>query len=231
MWARLFRAGATELFAALENVSEPPCRLWTQDLYGARTRFVGAVHGFAGNVVPVLRGRQLLSAEEQSQWSRCVRETIARDGAAWERLGELAVECRTPEPDRPVPLVQHCHGAPGIVNCLAAAPDPALDELLIAAGELTWAAGPLAKGANLCHGTAGNGYAFLKLFGRTQDVLWLERARAFACTRSRRANEICWNSAVVATRFGLEIWVWRSFCGPASRPTTRFRRRTFSEAN
>ena len=52
--------------------------------------------------------------------------------------------------------------------------------MLIAAGELTWAAGPLKKGANYCHGTAGNGYALLKLFTRTQDSRWLERARAFA---------------------------------------------------
>ena len=55
-----------------------------------------------------------------------------------------------------------------------------LDELLRAGGELTWRAGPLRKGANLCHGTAGNGYAFLELFERTGDELWLERARAFA---------------------------------------------------
>jgi hypothetical protein len=52
--------------------------------------------------------------------------------------------------------------------------------LLRAGGELTWRAGPLAKGANLCHGTAGNGYAFLALLERTGDELWLERARAFA---------------------------------------------------
>jgi hypothetical protein len=32
----------------------------------------------------------------------------------------------------------------------------------------------------LCHGTAGNGYAFLALFTRTGDELWLERARTFA---------------------------------------------------
>jgi DUF1680 family protein len=58
--------------------------------------------------------------------------------------------------------------------------DEPIDDLLLAAGELTWTAGPLAKGANLCHGTAGNGYAFLKLFERTGDQLWLDRARAFA---------------------------------------------------
>lgn len=42
------------------------------------------------------------------------------------------------------------------------------------------AAGPLRKGSNLCHGTGGNGYAFLKLFRRTGDAKWLDRARAFA---------------------------------------------------
>jgi hypothetical protein len=52
--------------------------------------------------------------------------------------------------------------------------------LLIAGGELTWRAGPLAKGPGLCHGTAGNGYALLKLFERTGNELWLDRARAFA---------------------------------------------------
>jgi DUF1680 family protein len=56
-----------------------------------------------------------------------------------------------------------------------------LDEQLArAGGELTWRAGPLRKGANLCHGTAGNGYAFLALLDRTGDERWLTRARAFA---------------------------------------------------
>ena len=78
--------------------------------------------------------------------------------------------------------MQWCHGAPGVVASLAAlAPgDDEHSRLLLAGGELTWRAGPLAKGAGLCHGTAGNGYAFLALFERTGDELWLERARAFA---------------------------------------------------
>jgi hypothetical protein len=53
-------------------------------------------------------------------------------------------------------------------------------DLALAAGELTWRAGPLRKGPGLCHGTAGNGYAFLALFEKTGDELWLTRARAFA---------------------------------------------------
>jgi lantibiotic modifying enzyme len=77
---------------------------------------------------------------------------------------------------------QWCHGAPGIVASLSeiAPGDDEHERLLLAGGELTWRAGPLAKGANLCHGTAGNGYAFLALFERTGDELWLQRARAFA---------------------------------------------------
>jgi Lanthionine synthetase C-like protein len=75
-----------------------------------------------------------------------------------------------------------CHGAPGIVASLAtlAPDDPEHDRLLRAGAELTWRAGPLAKGAGLCHGTAGNGYAFLALLDRSGNELWLERARAFA---------------------------------------------------
>jgi lantibiotic modifying enzyme len=90
--------------------------------------------------------------------------------------------------------VQWCHGAPGIVASLAAfAPDD--DEhgkLLRAGGELTWRAGPLTDKPGLCHGTAGNGYAFLALLERTGDEQWLERARAFAmhaATQVTRARE------------------------------------------
>ena len=87
---------------------------------------------------------------------------------------------------------QWCHGAPGMVSSLAslAPDDEQLSELLLAGGELTWQAGPLKEGANLCHGTAGNGYAFLKLFERTGDELWLERARRFAVHALDQAERI-----------------------------------------
>jgi hypothetical protein len=79
--------------------------------------------------------------------------------------------------------VQWCHGAPGIVTSFADFPpnrSPAMDALLLEAGEAVWRAGPLAKGPGICHGTAGNGYALLKLHRRTGEARWLERARAFA---------------------------------------------------
>ena len=78
--------------------------------------------------------------------------------------------------------MQWCHGAPGIVTALAGAEpgNAELTRILVAGGNLVWRAGPLRKGAGLCHGTAGNGFAFLALFHRTGDEVWLERARAFA---------------------------------------------------
>jgi lantibiotic modifying enzyme len=174
-WAELFRASAK----ALErNLIEGPqgCRLWDQQL-GRRRTYLGAGHGFAGNAGAILRGLELFPPRERTEWvERIVAATlvtVVRDGplANWPTgWSELKHDF----------LVQWCHGAPGFVTNLAALADPRLDGVLIAAGELIWAAGPLTKGAGLCHGTAGNGYAFLKLFRRTGDARWLERARAFA---------------------------------------------------
>ena len=57
---------------------------------------------------------------------------------------------------------------------------PAWDQLLLEAGELTWHAGPLAKGASIRHGTAGSVLAMQKLWRRFDDARWQDRARALA---------------------------------------------------
>jgi hypothetical protein len=150
--------------------------IWIQDLYGQTYQFVGAGHGFAGNAAALLAGTDLIGDEAPAIENRCAgilsALAIERDGLAqWpSRYGESWKHS-----------VQWCHGAPGMVISLAALPaDPRTDALLIAGGELTWAAGPLRKGPGLCHGTAGNAYALLALHKRTGDELWLTRARAFA---------------------------------------------------
>lgn len=178
-WAELFRTTAAHLWDQLERSQRYGCRYWTQELYGWRTTYLGAAHGFAGVALPLIRGRHLLPPGRWSNWERCIVETMER-GA--ERAGVLANWRLHFDDTRDAAkrLLQICHGAPGIVVCLADLPSRALDDLLVAAGEAIWAAGPLAKGSNLCHGTGGNGYAFLKLYRRTGDACWLERARAFA---------------------------------------------------
>jgi lanthionine synthetase-like protein len=122
----------------------------------------------------LIRGRALL--EDWAAWDAVIADTVTRTAV---REGDMA-NWRPELHGKDERIVQFCHGAPGFVVCLGDLPGHALDELLLAAGATTWAAGPLTKGPGLCHGTAGNGYAFLKLHARTGDSRWLERARAFA---------------------------------------------------
>ena len=153
--------------------------LWLQDLYGSKQQILGPAHGFVGDVLALAGGGLL----DDARRAELVERTVATLTKYARREDGLAQWPAALQPSRsPAIRTQWCHGAPGIVASLGSvAPhNQQLTELLLAGGELTWQAGPLAKGANLCHGTAGNGYAFLKLFERTGDELWLERARGFA---------------------------------------------------
>lgn len=179
-WADLFRQTAAKLWSQLQWSPEHGCHYWTQDLYGAQSTYLDAVHGFVATASPLIRGRRLLGHQDWAAWQACITTTISRTAI---RVGDQAswpthLVLPGGRPSRA--LMQFCHGAPGFVICLAEFPGAELDDLLLAAGRAVWAAGPLAKGSNLCHGTAGNGYAFLKLYQRTQEPMWLDRARAFA---------------------------------------------------
>src|SRR5262245_8530337 len=181
-WATLFLRQAERLWS--EWVETPEWGfLWTQQLYGTSQQWLGTVHGFVGNIQPLLRGAALLDQAKRERLYARVADTIAKTSSADETYANWPPFV-IPSPSAQVPvLVQYCHGAPGMVIALAALPshqEPAVDRLLEKGGELTWKMGPLTKGANLCHGTAGNGYAFLKLYRRSGERVWLDRARAFA---------------------------------------------------
>jgi hypothetical protein len=136
----------------------------------------------------LLRGWRWLEARQQSGIAAAIPQTLA--GTAEE--SEFGVNWpAVAAPGAPCQLVQICHGAPGIIAAVADSPfsTPDFERLLRSGGEFVWRAGPLAKGANLCHGTAGNGYAFLKLHKRTGDALWFDRARAFAMTAIAQCRE------------------------------------------
>jgi hypothetical protein len=182
-WAELYRRGVE----ALDHSRVDDGRggvTWVQDLYGRRGTYLGAVHGFAGIGFALIAGRDLIEPQAWRRWSAALARTLESTALH----GEAGVNWAPGVSATQVPmLVQVCHGAPGMIYGFAALEEP-IDDLLIAAGELVWRAGPLTKGANFCHGTDGNGYAFLKLFGRTGDQLWLDRARAFAIHAIDQSN-------------------------------------------
>jgi Lanthionine synthetase C-like protein len=139
--------------------------LWTQRLWDTSFRGIGTVHGLAGNVRALLQvddpRNEALRTESAAALSRAATR---EDGLAnWSGEGKL----------------QWCASAPGVVSV---ARDYLDEELLLAGAELVWRAGApgAEKGHGICHGTSGNGFALLAAFDRTQDELWLERARCFA---------------------------------------------------
>jgi len=177
------RRGSDYLRERLERCDEVDCRLWNIELYGEASRLLGAGHGFVGNVFPLLRSRALLDAGTVDSWECCIRNTVVRTAVRESGLANWCQSIGTARRGRTQMLVQQCHGAPGFVIGLASLMgrgDSGFDQLLIEAGELVWEAGPLRKYPGLCHGTAGNGYALLKLYRQSNDSKWLERARAFA---------------------------------------------------
>ena len=220
----MFRATAAKLWSQLQWSHEHECAYWTQDLYGRQSTYLDAVHGFVATASPLIRGRHLLDAPAWNDWQQCIVNTIQRT-ATWD--GAMAnwrtvVDTSAGQPPRL--LMQFCHGAPGFVVCLADMPDTDLDALLIAAGEATWAAGPLTKGSNLCHGTGGNGYALLKLFERTGDAMWLERARAFAMHAIAQMQADAQQYGQLRCSLwtgdpGLAIYLWDCLRGRAAFPT------------
>jgi len=198
-WRDLYLAQARLVLADLEDADHGP--LWTQSLYGRTLKFLGPVHGYAGNMLALLGRWDWLAEADQSRIRQAVPATLTSNAIR----GDLGVNWPPVVSADPVPtLVQHCHGAPGIVTALAdrQIASPELLALLEAGGELTWRAGPLAKGSNLCHGTGGNGFAFLKLHQLTGAPIWLDRARAFAMT----AIEQCRAARVEHGRGRYSLW-------------------------
>jgi Lanthionine synthetase C-like protein len=171
-WREAWRESAEALWARRDDEG-----LWTQRLYGQELRSLNPPHGLVGNVQALL---PLLDEKRRDALKRDSAAVLARTAVVEDGLANWPPRDRPtlPGPDGQI-RVQWCAGAPGVV---IAAADYLDEELLMAGAELTWHAGPhgMEKGPSICHGTAGNGHAFLKVFARTGDERWLDRARRFA---------------------------------------------------
>jgi len=191
-FAELWRASARELLNRQDTDG-----LWTQDLFDRHDRFIGAAHGFAGNILALKAAPEWLddAPAMEALAVATARAFAIEDGglASWHVVPGGYTNGKPPR-------CQWCHGSAGVVTSLStlAPGDDGHTALMTAGGELVWTAGPLAGNAGLCHGTAGNGFAFLALFERTGDELWLDRARAFAMhgldqvNRLRAENGLGW---------------------------------------
>src|SRR5580658_1654604 len=227
-WKELYLRSFEPLWEQWTYADEARCHLWSSSLYGVTEMRIGALHGFAANAYVMLRGCRLLQPARAAEMLRRIHETVHATAliegphANWpNNVGPT---------NRPKPLavvVQHCNGAPGVITCMADFRKDArwpIDGLLRQAGDLVWKAGPLAKFPVLCHGVAGSGYAFLKLYTRTGDDEWLNRARQFAmhaivqCERALarygQRKYSLWTGDL-----GLAIYLWDCVRGTAKFPT------------
>jgi hypothetical protein len=220
-WRGLYQAQAERLLADLEDTDHGP--LWTQILYGQTRRFLGPVHGYAGNMIALLRGWDWLSDDQRTRLRQAVPATLTANALR----GEMGVNWPAVVSDDPVPtLTQHCHGAAGMVTALADehVADAALTSLLTEGAGFVWRAGPLAKGSNLCHGTGGNGFAFLKLHQLTGEPIWLSRAHAFAMSsidqcRAARAEHGRGRYSLWTGDIGLACYLHECLAGSARFPS------------
>lgn len=195
-WRELCQAHITTLWEQWTWFDDYGAWLWEQDLYGKKRILLGAGHGWASNLYGLWRAEPLLDDRQYNQLRERTlsgikslalshAESPEQTSAGAINWPGLASQLSDPQPGDM--LLQWCHGAPGIICALQRADLPELDAWLYKGGLSILAAGAVNKGASLCHGTAGNGYALLYLHQRLQSKLpahlpaiqWLDHARRF----------------------------------------------------
>ncbi|RAL09518.1 lanthionine synthetase C family protein [Aspergillus homomorphus CBS 101889] len=159
---------------------------WKEDRYS-----LGAVHGIAGILVSLIACKpEELSNGTERNYLPLIAETItglcniciANNGHLPTSLPPHGSSRRSS------PLVQICHGSPGILNLLACARrngplvsdfwQPEWDKAIYLASERVWEEGILSKGGGICHGIAGNAMSLLLLHDSFQyDEDTMETAR------------------------------------------------------
>lgn len=182
-FSQSIRSGAAYMEERLQTHPDVDCEMWNIDLYGERSWLLGAGHGFVGNIFSIVKSSQVFDEADIGKWRERIVNTAVRTAERESGLANWRQSIGNARAGRTSMLVQQCHGAPGFIIALSSLMNSGYDEfdvLMLEAGELVWRAGPLNKYPGLCHGTPGNGYAFLKLFASTGDSMWLARARAFA---------------------------------------------------
>ncbi|KAK2760701.1 hypothetical protein FQN54_001936 [Arachnomyces sp. PD_36] len=141
--------------------------------------YLGAIHGVAG-ILTILLSCEPNELERDDQPSHnhlpLIAETITKlSTLCVSHNGHLPSSLPPRSTSRSSPLVQICHGTPGLLLLLAKARrnphivstywKPEWDEAIKLGTETVWNEGLLSKGGGLCHGIAGNAWPLLALHG------------------------------------------------------------------
>lgn len=162
--------------------------------YWHEKAYIGAAHGYAGILHCLLQARHYMTEE---QTNRLVKPTVDFvQQLQFAQTGNFPSSLSN-EDDR---LVHWCHGSPGVIHLLILAyqvfGDTKYLNAAVKSANDIWTRGLLKKGTykrfelaklyfsflpgfGICHGVAGNGYAFLRLFQLTHDQKYLYRAIKF----------------------------------------------------
>ena len=211
-WREAWQASADALWSRRDEEGR-----WTQRLHGEEYKGLGtrARAGRERAGAPATARRASAGGSSSERRARVLaRAAFVEDGLAnWayiERpeLPSAAGEIR----------LQWCAGAPGHRRRRGRLPRRGASARAAPSSSGRRDHRRLEKGAGICHGTAGNGYALLAAFGRTGDEQWLERARGVRRARARPGRAQC----EAATRSGPAASASRSSPPTASRAKTRY---------
>jgi eukaryotic-like serine/threonine-protein kinase len=144
-----------------------------------RITALGIAHGWAGGLYALLRWASATHRapaawvmEQLEELASCAQ--ISGRGAVWPRFRAQT---------DPSLEGTWCNGGTGLVFLwLLAAESCADDRFIRLAEDAGWSVAdrPFDRAVDLCCGSAGRAYAFLALYRRTGDSVWLNRAKRFA---------------------------------------------------
>ena len=164
--------------AAREKSASPLMFQWHDRHY------LGAAHGISGICAVLLQAVLLLPEDAglKSKIEKYVKPTLDYVVDVRFPSGNFPSSLESGEKDK---LLHWCHGAPGVVYALIFAHkvfggEEKYSRLALDCGRVIWQRGILRKGYGICHGVAGNAYAFAALFRVTGDPKHAYRASMFA---------------------------------------------------
>lgn len=138
------------------------------------TEYQGAAHGTAGILYMLLQFPDWCQEPNTLPWITATLDVLLYSQFPSGNFPNVALSLA----DK---LLHWCHGSPGTVYTLYHAhkvlgQDKSTLRALDQALRSIWERGILRKGPGLCHGTAGNGYAFLMMYRYTRSEEHLYRA-------------------------------------------------------